>query len=322
MKHRKKPLLILSAALLLALAVSGCQSDAAAHEETRSAASGEDAEGSGQDSAALEESEPAQSSSSSPDSAPESEQNMAIHSGGTSVMPEKVKTSYVVINIPPYSTYPQIRALIAEKTGLSEEEIDAEVPSALHLLPDASAAEQSFFPLEGYILSGDYAISEDGTNALTMLVESSLQQIDDLIRAEASEYSVHELLTIASIVMAESNCGGAGDAQTAEMPHIAAVIENRLRQSMQLQMDFTARYGDETLAANGAPEDVIAGYDTYEAQALPPGPICSPQKEAVEAALSPVSCDDLFFVFDEDETYYYAETYEEHLENCRRIGLR
>jgi len=63
-------------------------------------------------------------------------------------------------------------------------------------------------------------------------------------------------------------------------------------------------------------------YDTYRIDGLPAGPICSPGLAAIRAALAPADVDYLYFCNDAEANYYYAVTYEEHLANIEKAGLR
>ena len=59
----------------------------------------------------------------------------------------------------------------------------------------------------------------------------------------------------------------------------------------------------------------------YKCSGLPAGPICNPGMKTINAALNPADVDYLYFCHDENANYYYAETYEEHLENLKKAGI-
>ena len=103
------------------------------------------------------------------------------------------------------------------------------------------------------------------------------------------------LLTVASIIDKET-------AAAAERPLVAAVIYNRLRLGMPLQMDPTVIYG---VVASGQPWDgnltrhhleTPTPYNTYTRRELPPGPICNPGIASLRAALAPADVPFLYFV--------------------------
>ena len=68
-------------------------------------------------------------------------------------------------------------------------------------------------------------------------------------------------------------------------------------------------------------------YNTYDHKGLPPGPICNPGLEAIEAALTVGKTDNYYFCHKsatstEAAVAYYAKTMEEHIENLKKAGLQ
>lgn len=133
----------------------------------------------------------------------------------------------------------------------------------------------------------------------------------------------HDVITLASIVQAEA-------AVIDEMPRIAGVYVNRLRQNMRLEADPTVQYGlgVRRRLLYGDLDDEHA-YNTYRVFGLPPGPINNPGLAALRATLSPEDHDDFFFVARGDGSglHYFAATAHEHQRNValyrkRRQGLR
>ena len=188
------------------------------------------------------------------------------------------------------------------------------------LLPDEALS--CAYPLEGYLLPLDYELDYIGLSYVQQILQSALDTIQEYIDASGTDMSIHEVLTRASIVQIEAMRGGESDIAYPEvMPHIASVIENRLNSGTPLQMDVTYRYAQFLLENTDLSEDEALAYDTYEVSALPPGPICTPSIEAIQAVLAPEESEDLFFVYDADGNYYFASTYEEHLINCEKAGI-
>jgi UPF0755 protein len=132
----------------------------------------------------------------------------------------------------------------------------------------------------------------------------------------AHELTSHEILTLASIVEAETG-------QPAERPRIAAVYLNRLRQGMRLQADPTVAY-----ALGGYRERlyysdlrVDSPYNTYRYAGLPPGPIGNPGRASIHAVLWPMpGSRELFFVARGDGAHVFNETGEAH--EAARIAIR
>ena len=136
-----------------------------------------------------------------------------------------------------------------------------------------------------------------------------------LAAAAKTGFSPAQLMTIASIVQSETN-------KTDEMPRVAGVYLNRLRQDMPLQADPTVVYavGDFNI------KRVLSGhkqkdspYNTYMYGGLPPGPIAIAIKPAIEAVLHPEQHDFLFFCAREDFSGYhnFTKDFNEHLKNAR-----
>jgi UPF0755 protein len=142
------------------------------------------------------------------------------------------------------------------------------------------------------------------------------------------------LVTLASIVQAEAKI-------VDEMPIIAGVYRNRLTDptfpSRLLQADPTVAYGCEPGVVPRAPscagfignlarkqlEDPKNPYNTYRHAGLPPGPICAPGIDALEAALHPKDVPYLYFVARKDGRHRFSKTLLEHTEAVRlyREGL-
>ena len=131
-----------------------------------------------------------------------------------------------------------------------------------------------------------------------------------------------EIATLASIVNSETN-------NVAEMPKIAGLYYNRLRKGILLQSDptviFALRFADGN--DKGAIRRVLnehlkveSPYNTYKYKGLPPGPICMPQKAAINAALYPEEHKYIFMCAKEtfDGTHNFAATLSEHAANARR----
>jgi UPF0755 protein len=105
------------------------------------------------------------------------------------------------------------------------------------------------------------------------------------------DFSAQQLLTIASIVQAEST--------NEDFSKVARVIYNRLKFGMPLQMDSTVHFimqarGDIFLSRKST--TLNSPYNTYRKFGLPPGPISSPSSDAIKATLEPIQGDWLYFI--------------------------
>lgn len=134
----------------------------------------------------------------------------------------------------------------------------------------------------------------------------------------ANGLTPYQEVIVASLIEAE-----AGSAE--DMPLISAVIHNRLKQGMPLQLDSTLCY-----AKGGCPpiptdkdRKIDSPYNTFKIAGLPPTPIRTVSEAALKAALAPAAVDYLYFVADKNGKTYYASTLAEHEKNiakARSVG--
>ena len=137
-------------------------------------------------------------------------------------------------------------------------------------------------------------------------------------RAKARRLTVHQLLTLASIVEREA-------AVAEEQRLIAAVFWNRLQIDMPLQADPTVQYalGKERRALTRADLQADHPFNTYRQAGLPPGPIASPGMRAIEAALDPAPVKYLYFVAisADNARHHFSTTVEDHNAAVTRYRL-
>ena len=115
-------------------------------------------------------------------------------------------------------------------------------------------------------------------------------------------------VSIASVVQKEA-------ANNEEMPIVAAVVFNRIKKNMPLQMDGSLNYGQYS-HSKITPERIRndnSPYNTYKNKGVPPYPAGSVSLQAIEAVLKPADVDYLYFVRDRATgTHKFSKTYEEH----------
>lgn len=109
----------------------------------------------------------------------------------------------------------------------------------------------------------------------------------------------------------------------AEAPSIAAVIRNRLKKGMLLQIDATVVYalklrGRKVTRVLHRDLSVDSPYNTYRFAGLPPHPICIPGSSAWDAALGSEKNPYYYYVARKDGYHYFASSYEEHLKNIKK----
>jgi len=175
--------------------------------------------------------------------------------------------------------------------------------------------------LEGYLFPDTYRMAKglpakDIARALVEQFQRVWAEIAPL--AEARGLSMHEVVTLASIVEKET-------ADPSERPLIAAVFLNRLEKGMRLETDPTVIYGIEDFDGNLKKRHLLDAsnpYNTYKIRGLPPGPIASPGEDALRAVLNPADSDYLYFVSRNDGTHYFSTTYREHVNAVNRFQKR
>ncbi|MEI7025307.1 endolytic transglycosylase MltG [Paenibacillus sp. y28] len=234
-----------------------------------------------------------------------------------------VKEEMVRFTIPEGWTVDQIAAKLSEQ-GLAEKETFLALAADPARLDSKAAAaipadSQIKRRLEGYLFPETYELKKGSTEQ--EFLERMLQETDLRLaslpagwedKLQAAGYSVHQMLTIASLVEREV-------VVDEERPVVAGVIWNRLAQKMPLQIDATVQYalGEQKERLLYADLEVASPYNTYKITGLPPGPIASPSLKSIEAAIFPAETRYLFYVTKKDGTkgHLFAETYEQHQAN-------
>lgn len=136
-------------------------------------------------------------------------------------------------------------------------------------------------------------------------------------KAQKQKLSTVEVSILASIVERETQ-------YKPERPTIARVYMNRLKKGMRLQADPTVVFAVGDFSINRVRSkhlEVESPYNTYKIEGLPPGPICLPSINSIEAVLDAPSVPYLFFCAKEDfsGTHRFAVTESEHLANARKF---
>lgn len=173
--------------------------------------------------------------------------------------------------------------------------------------------------LEGYIPANTYFLmkpknAEDLIQQLVGVLPQFWTSADDARAAELG-FSRHQVLTLASIIEKET---GRAD----ERPLVSSVFHNRLKKGMLLQTDPTIIYGLKNYDGNIRKGDILDPhpYNTYVHAGLPPGPICSVGKEAIQAALHPAQSDYLYFVATGvDGGHVFSRSLDEHNSNVNKF---
>ena len=220
--------------------------------------------------------------------------------------------------------------VIATKVNASEEEVlntlnDKEYLKELiakyWFLTEDILKEDIYYPLEGYLFPSTYNIYQ-GSNTKDIIarlldgMDAKLSSLKSEI--EASKYSVHQILTMASIVESEG-------ANASDREGVAGVFYNRLNNNEPLGSDVTTYYAVKKDFSKDLYLNEINACNPYNTRGscaisgLPIAPISSPSLESIKATLHPKEHDYLFFVADKNKQTYFTKTYSEHNAKCNEL---
>jgi UPF0755 protein len=196
---------------------------------------------------------------------------------------------------------------------------------------DAEVFRQDFLALtsgkEGFLFPDTYLFPK--TVSASIVANKMLSTFDSKISTQmeadvnASEYSLEQVITLASIIERETR-------EDEERPTVAGILFNRLEIGMGLQTDATVQYALATTKCRVGTmcdwwpiltkEDmsINSSYNTYKYAGLPPAPIANPSLSSIAAVIYPTDSSYLYYLHDGDGEIHYAETLEGHNENIRK----
>ena len=200
-----------------------------------------------------------------------------------------------------------VLSILSDKTYLSK------LIDKYWFLSDDILDKDIYYSLEGYLFPNTYTIYKDSSASEVlekMLNETSRVMDKYKSKIEDSKYSVHEIMTLASIVELES---------VSEREKVAGVFHNRLNTNMGLGSDVTTYYAFRL----GFHERDLKQDEIYDCKTkyntrcpsfvgLPVGPIGNSGEESIKAVLNPEEHDYYYFIADKDMNTYFFKTYEEH----------
>ena len=222
----------------------------------------------------------------------------------------------------------QVAEAISGQLPFSSEEILAKWSDKEYLnelidkywfLTDDILGKDVMNPLEGYLYADTYFITS-GSDTIEGFTEMCLDRMDTELsarkdRIDASGFSVHEFLTLTSIVTKEATSG--------DQAAVAGVFMNRLDQGMSLGSDVTVGYifDIDRVELKQSQLESDNPYNTRKFAGLPPGPISTVVGGAMDAVLDYEKSDDLFFFADENGTVHYYKNQDDFYQGIEDIGL-
>ncbi|MBR3132770.1 MAG: endolytic transglycosylase MltG [Clostridia bacterium] len=225
---------------------------------------------------------------------------------------------------------------IAENTNNTEEDVykllkDEEYINSLinkySFITDEIKNDDIYYPIEGYLFPDTYTF-ENKDVSVEIIFSFMLNKMESVIKEyeaeiNSSNFSTHEILTLASIVELEGLSEN-------DRSKIATVFYNRLKKKMPLQSDVTTYYAlnikldDRNLTKEDLAEENPYNTGNYStAGELPVGPICSPSKSAIAAVLNPSNDEEvknaLYFVADKNGKVYFNDSNSGHEKTIKEL---
>lgn len=135
------------------------------------------------------------------------------------------------------------------------------------------------------------------------------------VKADSIKLTPVQVITLASIIEEET-------LKKADKYNIASTYLNRLRIGMKLQADPTVKFAIKDFSikrVTGTHLKKDSPYNTYLYAGLPPGPICTPSVESIEAVLNAPKTDYLYFVASSnfDGSSVFTTNFDDHLKYAR-----
>lgn len=243
----------------------------------------------------------------------------------------------ITITLPEGKNMRYIADLIEKNTNNSKEDLYNllkdqnyldELINTYWFLDDSIKNEKIYYSLEGYLFPDTYEFQNKDVS-LKEIIKTMLDQMGSKLNAYKNEinnsnYSLHQILTLASIVELE---GTSSDDRNG----VAGVFYNRLKAKWSLGSDVTTYYAEKVdmdeRELYKKEFDSVNDYNTRSssmAGKLPISPICNPGIESIEAAINPTNHDYYYFVADKNKKTYFTKTAAEHqniINKLKKEGL-
>jgi UPF0755 protein len=224
------------------------------------------------------------------------------------------------ITIPEGLTGDEVGELVAAQAGVE--------PGAFRAAFRDTAAVAEWDPeapdLEGYLYPDTYLLPRKvrAGDLVETMVGGFRKVFHEDWRKRAAELglSVRAVVILASLIEKETALAG-------ERPLVSAVFRNRLRLGMKLDCDPTVIYAlrlADKYSGRLLSKDLQfpSPYNTYLHAGLPPGPICNPGRQSLEAALFPAPENYLYFVARGDGSHHFSRSLSEHRQSVQKYQLK
>jgi len=243
----------------------------------------------------------------------------------------KVMKEQVIITFVEGKNMNWIAERIAESTNntkedvydlLEDEEYIQSVINDYPFITEEITNKNIYYPLEGYLFPDTYYFNGKDVT-VKEIFKSMLDKMESIlenINMEKAGLTVHELLTLASIIELEGT-------NVESRKDISSVFYNRLNSNMSLGSDVTTYYAyNIDMGERDLTYKELHSYNPYNTRGpnmegkLPIGPIASPSLSSIEAAAEPNNTKYLFFVADKNGKVYFTRSNSEH--NAKILELK
>ena len=226
----------------------------------------------------------------------------------------------------------KIAKTIADNTNNTEQDVYDKLKDSKYIdsliekywFLDSSIKNSSiYYPLEGYLYPDTYRFVNKDVS-VEDIFKKLLDAEDKFLtkykkEINNSKYSVHELLSLASVVELES-------VTESDRAGVAGVFYNRLNSNMQLGSDVTSYYANKVDMSERdltvAEYNYNSPYNTRiasNAGKIPVGPIASVSETAFKAVINPTKHNYYYFVSDKNRKIYFSTTYAEQNKKIKEL---
>lgn len=206
---------------------------------------------------------------------------------------------------------------------LKNEEYLNQIIDKYWFLTDEIKNDKIYYSLEGYLYPDTYEYLNKDVS-VNEIFEKMLNKMDTVLTTYKedllnSKYSIHEILTLASIIELEA-------AGTDDRAGVAGVFYNRLNNNWSLGSDVTTYYAVKIDMSERdlyqSELDAVNAYNTRSssmAGKLPISPICIPSLESIKATLYSTTHNYFYFVADKNKKTYFNENYDGHVRTISKL---
>lgn len=181
---------------------------------------------------------------------------------------------------------------------------------------DKVALSKLELPLEGYLYPDTYFLNPDGfkSNDLISMMINNFEKKFSKDKDSIKKHTIQQIITMASII--ESEVKSSKDRKT-----VSGIFWKRLEAHWPLGADATLLYVTKDRTIDAKDLALKSPYNTRKNQGLPPGPICNPSIDSIEAAMYPTTTDYWFYLttFDTGKVIYAKTNDEQNVNRAKYL---